>query len=116
MAHNSSKEQFWRRTLADWQASGLSVRQYCSRHNLSEPSFYAWRRELPKRDAARYRERPGSSPSRVRPLFVPVDVDQTPATGDLEVVLANARTIRVRPGFDRDTLVQLVAVLEDRPC
>jgi hypothetical protein len=88
----------------------LSVRQYCRRHDLSEPSFYAWRRALPQRVAVR-----PATPS-VRPLFVPLEVTDPTTAAGLEVVLANARTIRVRPGFDRDTLAQLVAVLEERPC
>src|SRR4051812_21210697 len=60
------REQFWREALAAWQASGLSVRQYCRRHDLAEPSFYHWRRELQRRVG-----RPASSSA---PAFVPVTV------------------------------------------
>ena len=40
------KERTWRRRLRDWRRSRLSVREFCDWHALSEPSFYAWRREL----------------------------------------------------------------------
>ena len=43
-------EQFWRAKLTAWQASGLNVRDFCRKHRLTEPSFYAWRRELAARD------------------------------------------------------------------
>ncbi len=35
------KEQQWQRWVAQWRASGLSVRAFCDRHGLATPSFYA---------------------------------------------------------------------------
>jgi len=46
------KEAFWRKILARQRRSGLSVREFCQGEGVSEGSFYAWRRELLKRDAA----------------------------------------------------------------
>ena len=46
------KEAFWRRVLDRQRRSGLSVRGFCQGEGVSEGSFYAWRRELLKRDAA----------------------------------------------------------------
>ena|ERR1700674_1344169 len=102
------KEQHWRQRLRDWQASGLSVRAFCARRGLNQPSFYAWRRELQRRDSA-------------KPLFVPVrlraDDLSAPVTHALEVLLASGRRLRVAPGFDAATLRQLLAVLEEGvPC
>lgn len=45
------KEAFWRLVLSEQQQSGLSIRAFCAEEGLSEPSFYAWRREIRKRDA-----------------------------------------------------------------
>ncbi len=45
------RERFWRLALAEFAASGLNVRAFCAREGLSEPSFYAWRREIARRDA-----------------------------------------------------------------
>ena len=42
----------WRERMAGWQASGLSVREFCQRRALTEPTFHYWRRELRMRDAA----------------------------------------------------------------
>ena len=98
------KEQLWRQRLRDWQSSGLSIGVFCARRGLSQASFYAWRRELQRRDAE-------------RPLFVPIRLrtDDPPIPGPqaLEVLLGSGRRIRVAPGFDATTLRQLLAVLEE---
>ena len=103
--YDEQKERQWRRWLEEWRSSGLSVRVFCERRRLSEPSFYAWRRALAKRDAE-------------RPEFVPVQVvgDEGETAGDLlELVLAGGRSVRVPAGFDAATLRRLLAVLEEQP-
>jgi transposase len=101
------KEHQWRRWINTWRASGLSVRDFCARHRLATPSFYAWRRTLQRRDA---------EPA----AFLPVQIvaDAAPAQANaLEVVLTDGRTVRVTPGFDVATLRQLLAVLQEGgPC
>jgi len=98
----SRREPYWRRVLARWERSGLSVRAFCRAEGVSEPMFYWWRRELPRRDQA-------------KPAFLPVHVltEAEPPARGLEVVLANGRCLRVGVGFDPQTLVQVVALLED---
>ena len=99
------KEQQWRRWLRLWQKSGLSVRAFCARQGLAQPSFYAWRRVIQQRDAAA-----GSF------LSVQVLPDEPPDPGSrFEVVLVGGRLLRVPPGFDPATLRRLLAVLEEGP-
>ena len=103
---DARKEQFWRRVVRRWHSSGLSVRNFCRQQNLSEPSFYAWRRLLQQREAA-------------TALFVPVRLlDETSPSNEnvIELVLTGQRTVRVRPGFDATTLQQLLDLLQERPC
>ena len=50
---NQAKEKYWRRLLREWRGSGLTGRDFCGVHGLSEPSFYAWRREIGRRDQER---------------------------------------------------------------
>jgi hypothetical protein len=45
-ARDPDKEAYWRKQLALWQRSGLSIRAFCREHGVVETSFYAWRREL----------------------------------------------------------------------
>src|SRR5262245_12109966 len=105
-ARDDQKEQQWQRRIEQWQASGLSVREFCARHGLATANFYNWRRVLGRRGAD-------------EPAFVPVRVvaDAVPTQSSaLEVVLADGRTVRIAPGFDVATLRRLLAVLEGRPC
>lgn len=117
-------EQLWRRRLREWRLSGLTGREFCRLHGLSEPSFYGWRRELGRRD----RERRVAAPSRSfvvsprsatgqqpasGPAFVPVRVVSVEA---LEVVARCGRVIRVGVGFDAGHLRAVLAALEGVPC
>lgn len=118
---SGSKEEFWRRMVRGWRRSGLSVRAFCRRHGLAEPSFYAWRRTLAQRDAA---------PPTAAPAFLPVRVIAEPSTPrapvaepaaeggvPLELVLGSGRRLRVGVGFDGPTLQRLLALLEEgQPC
>jgi transposase len=104
------KERFWREAVARWRRSGEAIRDYCRKQQLSEPSFYAWRRTLAGRR--------GSAPPRRRRSaakvsFLPVQVVSDGAPIEL---LCGGHVIRLRPGFDPATLAQLLAVLRERPC
>lgn len=89
----------WREVVAGQAESGLSVAAYCRRARVPQASFFAWRRRL--RDGTTFAE------VRVAPAAL-VDA------GALEVRLSGGRGIVVRPGFDRQTLLDLVATLEAR--
>ncbi len=39
-ASKQDQQQFWRIAIETWQASGLSIRQFCKNEGLSEPQFY----------------------------------------------------------------------------
>jgi len=125
-----AKERFWRRLLRLWRRSGLTGREFCAEHRVSEPSFYAWRRELARRDQqkATTPKRTAASvaaPSVVRqesassatPAFVKLSVAAAAAVPPvIEVVVAERRLLRVRPGFDAELLRQLVRLLEEPAC
>ena len=130
------KQAHWGEVLRRWKESGKSVRAYCRAEGLRESAFYFWRRELERRStrsgvvsqarpkasslarASRSAKRQ-SPPRRRTASFLPVRVVEDAAmeaTGGVEVVLAHGRTIRVRSGFNRQTLADVLAVLEVRPC
>jgi len=61
----------------------------------------------------------GGSTGNEASSFVPIHLlaDSRPANGaGVEIYLGDGRTIRVRPGFDRQTLCEVLALLEGRPC
>lgn len=120
-----TKERSWRRLLRLWQRSGQTGRDFCAAHGLSEPSFYAWRREIARRDQEKRAPterapRPGAPrPSRRTPVptFVKLTVDAGAAVpAALEVVVAHGRRVRVPAGFDVELLRQLLRVLEEPSC
>jgi|GEM_PF-2080892 len=45
------KESYWRWHIDVQAAGSVSIRAYCGKHGLSEPSFYAWRRKIQNHDA-----------------------------------------------------------------
>jgi hypothetical protein len=102
----SNKERFWRRMVRQWRGSGLSIRDFCAEQDVSEPSFYAWRRTIALRDAEVAR-------------FVPVHVlpDEKPSAGPsgngLELLLGAGRVLRIGPSFDGPTLQRLLVLLEE---
>jgi len=116
------KQQRWLEQLRRWQGSGLTVRAYCLRHQLSEASFYAWKRTLQQRGLLPNISAPRSSSGRdgavgQTPLFLAVAVPAANAskTG-LDLVLPDGLTVRVATGFDTATLRQLLALLREPTC
>jgi hypothetical protein len=101
-----ARERHWRGLVSEWQVSGLNVREFCSRRQLREANFYAWRRELQRRDA-----RPAQ---RSASAFVPVTV--VPTTALVEVRCPSGHVITL-PHANIETLRQLFAALApETPC
>lgn len=89
---NTPKELWWLERIRRWQKSQLSVRLFCRRQQLSEPSFYAWRRTLAQRGLlVEPAARAAAAPS--TPAFVPLQLQGAGAANStaalLEVVLAD---------------------------
>ncbi len=118
--HNLGKQQLWLGHIECWQRSQLTVRDFCTRHQLSEPSFYSWRRLLSERGllppAGAAQPNADSGPT-ATPLFVAATLADTAAARQpLEILLPDGLSVRVAVGFDAATLRQLLAVLREQPC
>lgn len=118
---DADKERFWRGCVTRWRSSGLSVREFCRREALSEPSFYSWRRELARREEGepvfRRSSRPRPRRTEKPTAFVPVHVVAPRSTHSaVEIILPRGRRVRLRPGFDRVTLEAVLDILERRSC
>jgi len=135
------RQSYWEAVVQRWQEGGQGVRAFCRAEGLRESAFYFWRCQLARRgrqaaaangsqpqaraatpasrSSKRILPQPGATPS-----FLPVRVvaptsghpSVVQATGGVEIVLTQGRTVRVPAGFDRQTLVDVLAVLEAQPC
>jgi len=47
---NGAKHDEWRRRLANFDASGLTVVEFCRREQVSQASYYYWSKRIPGRD------------------------------------------------------------------
>jgi transposase len=116
------RESHWRRLLQRWKRSGLPKTEFAQREKISPDVLYWWDREIERRDQtgrrAAVRHHKPASPGTRRDTFIPVRVvgATPPAAPSMLEVVAGGRVVRVRPGFDPETLRRLVAVLEDRAC
>jgi hypothetical protein len=122
------KEQFWRQHVEAWRKSEKSVRAYCVEAALSVPSFYAWRRELARRDgvappqAKRLRgetraSTPGAGRGGIGPSsWVQLQVPSVAAAAPIEIELAGGTVVRLRGEVNRQALSDVLAALEARPC
>jgi hypothetical protein len=96
------RERSWRVLVEEQRRCGVSIRAFCGRKAISEPSFYAWQGGLRKRDA----QRAADAACNVR--LIPVDVvdpaREHGARGSLraaplEIAAPGGFTLR----FDHDT-------------
>jgi transposase-like protein len=45
-AKQQDRREWWRQRIAQYKASGQTVRAFCRQHQLDEHSFYMWRKQL----------------------------------------------------------------------
>ena len=105
-ANNPQLEQLWRQRFERWQASGQSVREFCTSEAVPESAFFFWRRTIAERDGqAKPRQRAARRPAQ----FVPVTVV---AATTVEVRCPSGHVVSL-PHADGDTLRQLFAALAE---
>jgi len=114
------KERYWRAHVSQQARGGLSIRGYCRQHALAEPSFYAWRRELARRDQAQAKANARTStpdiavaPTPTSLDFVRLDVrpEFTGVASPIEIVLPNELRVLVPPRTGRNALREVLAAL-----
>ncbi len=107
------RERQWRERMAQWQASGLSVREFCRRQGWTEPTFHYWKRELSRRDAAAANsavKSPSQNSPALQPKFLPLTVLPS-ATLSVEVRCPSGHVVML-PACDAASLASLFAALD----
>ena len=133
---DTAKGRRWRELVKRWQQSGQTVREFCRSAEVKESAFYGWRQTLARRHVRRGDDRHAqagvpqrsqtdlrTSPAdpvrhgaaRFLPVRVVMDRPSEPGSG-VKIHWDNGRSVRLHRGFDRQTLADVLAVLEARPC
>jgi transposase len=105
-------ERTWRQRVARWQRRGGTIRAFCATEGVSEHSFHSWRRELRRRDAEQ--QSSGGDGDRVFVELVPASPSSIEADGrrgGIEIVAPGGLVLRVSPGFDRQALADVLAIV-----
>ena len=100
-----TREKYWQEQMTAWKASGLKQMQYCREHQISKNAFVYWKLKLLGKDA---------SPA----TLVPVSAHQLRHMrhGDgwapIRLAVGERYHIEIRPGFNAQTLQEILGVLE----
>ena len=121
----SRREALWRGRIEEQARSGLSVRAYCQRESVAEPSFYQWRRKFAgPRAGGGLKARPAgdsaqeTSPSCGAAAFVRMDIvsggrdGARRGGGMIEIESRGGYLIRLSAGFDRSALLEALGAIE----
>jgi len=110
-----AKQGRWLALIQRWQRSQTTVREFCEQHQISEVSFFSWRRVL--RERGLLDEPRTAKASSVPPAFVEFAMTGAePTVSPIELVVKQRWLLRVRPGFDATVLLELVRLLEEQAC
>ena len=103
---NLRLEARWRELVARQSKSGLGVRGFCQREQVTESAFYAWRRELRLR---------GQEQPIPKSAFVPVVLPPAMAPegeGQIIIELRGGRVLRLPPALPLARITELVGAVE----
>lgn len=89
-----NREEYWRERVATHERSGLSVKQFCEQQQITEQTFYVWRKRLRNQEPMRF-----------------ALVETVPAESGLELVLTTGERLRIGTGVDPTTLRKVLEAL-----
>ena len=97
---------YWQESLANRQASGLSVEEFCIAEGVSKSTFYRWAQRLRDGVPDSVREE-GTIPTLAElaePKFLPVSLTASP----VEIKLPNGGSVRLPIGVGEAVLVKVI--------
>ncbi len=93
----NQKKKYWKGHIIKWQRSGLSRSRYCKDENISYWSFRDWSKKLEELESSKV-------------VRVPHEVYQGEQAieSSIEIVIHENLSIRIKKGYDCDTLRSLL--------
>ena len=99
-----SQEAYWRRTLQQWQASGLKAREFQRRNNLSQHAFVYWKLKLIGRT---------ETGPRLVPVTVRTKAQQTVGGDGIRIRVRELFTIELQESFDATALREVLTAVRE---
>lgn len=87
-----NKRKYWRKVIAEQEASGQKARPFCREHGIGEYSFYRWRSRLRQSDPVRFA------------LLETAPALSASPDSPLELVLRNGERLRIGNQVEAATL------------
>jgi hypothetical protein len=105
----SARAREMRRALADWQRSGLTLREFGEKRGVPLSTLSWWRRVFRDGGAEDGNGAAAETPVVFTEVPPPANVPGTPSV--LEIVLPSGHLVRVPAGADSDTLQRVLQAL-----
>ena len=103
-----------RRELAQWQGSGLTLREYGQQQGIPLSTLTWWRRVFRQAGEAQVNGVAGEHPVVFTEVPKPMNVLRTATV--VEIVLHSGHLVRVPAGVDGDTLQRVLQALRQTTC
>jgi hypothetical protein len=112
------KARRWLELIQKQQASGMSIRSWCRRENLSEASYHWWKRKLIRLDSEACFKKPHpSEPMTFTEIVRPELNESRVGNAGYEIILDQPMRVRVGKGFDPHDLGRILSLLQEtRTC
>lgn len=114
----------WRERLGRWRNSGLPIVEFCRREEISQASFFAWRKRLAGQRAVGARPRSRRRNHEAQPpRFVQLSPPAAwPTNGGVQITLPGGAVVALPPHASSVLVTGAIRAamlpggLEDRPC
>ncbi len=116
------REKFWRKTIEEWQASGLLQSNFCREKGIKENTFSCWKKVIQKRDTEKELKRASGSKvekvsaqtGAVAPMtfLTLTEAAQPSKSKSLQMVLPNGVVVVIPAELAIANLSRLIAAVE----
>lgn len=96
---------YWQESLANREASGLSIDEFCAAEDISRSTFYRWVQRLKEGIPDAVKEEQRLTLAEIaEPKFLPVSVTSSP----VEIELPNGGLVRLPVGVGQAVIVSVI--------
>jgi transposase-like protein len=88
------KREYWRKLIAEQEASGQTIRAFCQEQGVGDHCFYYWRKRLQKSGSVQF-----------------AVLRTVASAAPLELILANGEQLRIQNGVDATTFRLVLEVV-----